>query len=176
MEPNTQRAGLVNVAVLLAVALAGAGVALYSHTLAGYVTTVFLGIGFIVAAVSYFQTRLYAREAAERLEFDELARSAKASALFNPADAEVFPARRSREQFERFLVPAFTVLLFLAQGGAAYGLWRWLGQVQNPVALRQPLVAVALFGLFALVLFLLGKYSAAIARVEGNRLLRPAAG
>ncbi len=37
------------------------------------------------------------------------------AALFEAKDAEVFPAQRSREQFERFFVPVFTVFLFLAR-------------------------------------------------------------
>src|SRR6185369_8816727 len=110
----------------------------------------------------------------ERLEFDELSKSRGASALFATEEAELFAARRAREQFERFIVPAFTVILFLLQAGGAFLLWRWL-EKSSSVKLTEPLVAMALFGLFALVLFLLGKYSAGIARLEGQRLLRPGA-
>jgi HflK protein len=72
------------------------------------------------------------------------------------------------------VVPGFTVLLFLLQVGAAVLLWRWLQK--NPITtIQRPLVAMALFGIFALVLFLLGKYSAGIARLEAQRLVRPGA-
>jgi regulator of protease activity HflC (stomatin/prohibitin superfamily) len=37
------------------------------------------------------------------------------------------------------------------------------------------MVAMSLFGLFALILFLLGKFSSALARIEQHRLLRPGA-
>jgi hypothetical protein len=118
--------------------------------------------------------RLEERERLERLEFDELSKSRGGSALFATEEAELFAARRAREQFERFIVPAFTVILFLLQAGGAFLLWRWL-EKSSSVKLTEPLVAMALFGLFALVLFLLGKYSAGIARLEGQRLLRPGA-
>jgi hypothetical protein len=93
--------------------------------------------------------------------------------LFSPA-AGTFPARRSREQFERFFLPGYTVLLFILELGGAIFLWRWLDNaiVERP---RQPFVALALYSVLALVLFLLGKYSANIARFEKERLLRPGA-
>jgi HflK protein len=57
---------------------------------------------------------------------------------------------------------------------AAFFLWRWLDNaiVQPP---RQPFVALALYSVLALILFLLGKYSANIAQFEKERLLRPGA-
>jgi membrane protease subunit HflK len=172
VERNVQKIGLVNLLAFLVAGAAGLALGLYSHVLPAQVGMVFLGLGFLIAAVSYFQMRLETREQVERLEFDELARSAKSSALFTTTDAEVFPARRSREQFERFFVPAFSVLLFLLQAGGAFLLWRWLMANQQPPALNKPLVALALFGLCFLVLFLLGKYSAGVTRLEGRRLLR----
>jgi membrane protease subunit HflK len=87
----------------------------------------------------------------------------------------MFPVQRSREQFERFLVPAFTVLMFLLQGGGAFFLWRWLSRSTTIIPLTQPMVAMSLFGVFALVLFLLGRFSVTIARLENHRLLRPGA-
>ena len=44
--------------------------------------------------------------------------------------------RRSREQFERFFVPIFTVLLALAQLGGAYILFRWLKASSLAVELK----------------------------------------
>ena len=114
MERSIQKNGLINLLVLLAVGVAGLAVARYANSLAGQVSTLFLGIGVLVAAVSWFQMRLEDRERLEKLEFDELAKTHGGSALFEAKDAEVFPAQRSREQFERFFVPAFTVILFAA--------------------------------------------------------------
>jgi|YelNatPaOPRAMG01_1025707.scaffolds.fasta_scaffold01892_8 regulator of protease activity HflC (stomatin/prohibitin superfamily) len=174
MERNIQRNGLINLLVLVVVGLGTLAVARYTYLLAGQVVAVFLGLGVLVAAVSWFQMRLEERERLERLEFDELARSRGSEALFASSEAETFPARRAREQFEKFFVPGFSLLLMVLEGLGAVWLWRWLDRV--PAApLRQPLMAMGLLGLFALVLFLIGKYSAGLARLENQRLLQPGA-
>ncbi len=175
MEQKTQKIGLINLLALLVVGTAGYAVARYGNTLAGMTGVVFMGIGTLVAGISWFQARLEERERLEKFEFEELTRSAASSALFNATETEVFPAQRSREQFERFFVPAFTVLLFLLQAGGALLLLRWLQKI-IPTPLEEPTLPGALFGLFALLLFLLGKYSTSLARLDRLRLLRPGAG
>jgi modulator of FtsH protease HflK len=175
MERSIQKNGLVNLLALVAVGVAGLAAARYANSLAGQVSILFLGIGVLVAAVSWFQMRLEDRERLEKLEFDELAKTHGGTALFESRDAEVFPAQRSREQFERFFVPGFTVLLFLLQAGGGYFLWRWLSQSTTVPDVKQPITGLALFALFALLLFLLGRFSATIARLERHRLLRPGA-
>jgi len=92
-----------------------------------------------------------------------------------PKDAEVFPARRSREQFERFFIPIFTVMLCLVQGAGAYYAWRWLWKVAVLTELKQWSLSLTVFFVGALVLFLLGRFSATFARLENHRLLRPSA-
>ena len=104
-----------------------------------------------------------------------MARSKGSAALFESKDAEVFPAQRSREQFERFFVPVFTAVLFILEALAGFLLWRWLSKADIGVTPDRTMVALSLFGLFALVLFLLGRFSATIARLENHRLLRPGA-
>jgi regulator of protease activity HflC (stomatin/prohibitin superfamily) len=173
MERSIQKHGLINLLLLLAVGVATFAVARYTNSLAGQVSVLFLGLGLLVAAVSWFQMRLEDVERLERLELDELAKTHGTATLFEAKDAEVFPAQRAREQFERFFVPVFTVILCLLQAGGAYFFWRWLSGGAALVTLKKPMVAIALFGLFALVLFLLGKFSATIARLRDHRLLRP---
>jgi regulator of protease activity HflC (stomatin/prohibitin superfamily) len=175
MERSSQRNGLINVLALLAVGVTGFAVARSSNSLAGQVSTLFLGMGLLVAAVSWFQMRLEENERLEKLELEDLARTHAGSALFEAKDAEVFPAQRSREQFERVFVPAFTVLLCLLQSGGGYLFWRWLGKPTTFTDLKQPTIALGLFGVFALALMLLGRFSATYARLENNRLLRPSA-
>jgi modulator of FtsH protease HflK len=175
MERSIQKNGLINLLVLLAVGVAGLAAARHANSLAGQVNILFLGIGVLVAAVSWFQMRLEDRERLEKLEFDELAKTHSGSALFEARDAEVFPAQRSREQFERFFVPGFTVILFLLKAGGAWFLWRWLSGSTTVHDVKQPITGLALFGVFALLLFLLGRFSATIARLEHHRLLRPGA-
>jgi regulator of protease activity HflC (stomatin/prohibitin superfamily) len=175
MERSTQKNGLVNLLALLVVGVAGFAVARNSNSLAGQVGTLFLGMGLLVAAVSWFQMRLEENERLEKLELEDLARTHAGSAMFEAKESEVFPAQRSREQFERVFVPAFTVLLCLLQSAGAYWFWRWLGKPTTVADLKQPTIALGLFGVFALVLFLLGRFSATYARLENNRLLRPSA-
>jgi regulator of protease activity HflC (stomatin/prohibitin superfamily) len=176
MERNIKRHGLINFLALLGVAVAGFVTARNSDSLAAMVSLVFIGVGVLVALVSWFQMRLEENERAEKLELEELAKGHAQTAMFEAKDSEVFPAQRSREQFERFFVPAFTVLIFLLQAGAAYFLWTWLAKPATAnTDLKSPGVALALFALFALVLFLLGKFSSTIARLENHRLLRPGA-
>src|ERR1022692_4220586 len=175
MERSIQKNGLINLLVLLTVGVAGLGVARYANSLAGQVNILFLGIGVLVAAVSWFQMRLEDRERLEKLELDELAKTHSGSAMFEARDAETFPAQRSREQFERYFVPAFTVIVFVLQAGGALLLWRWLSRSTTVPEVTQPIIGLALFGVFALVLFLLGRFSATIARLEHHRLLRPGA-
>ena len=175
MERNIQRNGLVNLLALLAVGAAAYGIAQYANSLAGQVAAVFLALGVLVAFVSWFQMRLEERERLEKLELDELARSKGSATLFEGKDAEVFPAQQSREQFEKYFVPAFTVVLLLLQGAAAFVLWRWLAKVVAVAPLKQEMVAMSLLGLLALILFLIGRFSTTIARLENHRLLRPSA-
>src|SRR5207249_8628883 len=126
MERKLQTNGLINLLALLAIGVAGFATARYGSSLAGEVGIVFIGIGVLVAVTSWFQMRLEERERLEKLELDELAKSRGSSALFETKDAELFPAQRSREQFERFFVPGFTAVLFLAQAAGAWLVWRWL--------------------------------------------------
>jgi membrane protease subunit HflK len=174
MEQKTQRQALINLLALIVVGVAGFAVAKYSDTLAGLTAAVFLGTGILVATMSWFQIRLEEREQLEKLEFEELTKSASSSALFNASETEVFPAQRSREQFERFFVPAFSTILFIIQVGGAILLWRWLQRI-IPTPVQGPTVPMALFAVFALLLFILGKYSTSVARLEKLRLLRPSA-
>lgn len=174
MEKRTQSNGLINLLGLILLGSATYGLARYSNSLSGVVASAFIGVGAMVAAVSWFQMRLEEREHLEKLEFQELTKSAASSALFNPNETEVFPAQRSREQFERFFVPAFTILLFIVQMGGAVFFWRAF-KGSSTVAMVEPTVPLALFGVFSLLFFMLGKYSSGVARIEKIRLLRPGA-
>jgi membrane protease subunit HflK len=175
MERNIQKNGLVNLVISLVAGVSAFIVARYTNSLAGLVSVVFLALGTLVALVSWFQMRLELSEQLEKLELDELARTHGDSALFEARDSEVFPAQRSREQFGRFFVPLFTVVLCLVEAGGAYFLWKWLSSSTTTPNLKQPMAGMFIFSLLALVLFLLGRFSATYARLENQRLLRPSA-
>jgi modulator of FtsH protease HflK len=173
MERNIKKIGLLNFVILFLAGGISYVLARYCNSVSGQVAGVFFGVGALVALISFFQSGLEDKERIEKLEFDEISREKNAASLFS-TEAETFPARKSREQFERFFLPAFTVVLFLIEAASAYLLWRWLDRavILPP---NQPFVALALYAVLALVLFLLGKYSANIARFEKQRLLRPSA-
>lgn len=176
MERNIQKNGLLNLFLLVVIGIASFAVARLTHSIAGQIAAGFLALGGLVAVVSWFQMRLEDRERLEKLEFDEVTRGgASSSTLFNTQEAEAFPARRAREQFDKYFVPGFTVVLFLLQAGGAWWLWRFLDKSLGTPALAQPLVGMAILGMLALVLFLLGQFSTGLARLEKHRLLSPGA-
>ncbi len=175
MERNVQKNGLVDLAAALVIFIAAFGVTTYANSLAGQAASVFLGLGVLVAFASWFQMRLEENERLEKLEVEELARRRGETTLFESRGVEIFPAQRVRGQFEKFFVPGFSVLLLLLEGGGAWLLWRWISQTTSGIAPDRAMPALALFGIFALVLFLVGRFSVTIARLEQNRLLRPGA-
>jgi len=147
----------------------------YVNSLAGQAGSVFLGLGGLVAFASWFQLRLEENERLEKLEVEEMARSRGETALFASKESEIFPARRVRAQFEKFFVPGFGVLMFLLEAGGAWLLWRWMGKVTTGIVDVRALPSLSLFAIFALLLFLVGRFSVTIARLENHRLLRPGA-
>ena len=171
-DRNVQRNGLINLAVFLGIGIAAAVTAQYVKSATAEVTALLVGFGFLVSLVSYLQMRLETQEQLEKLEFDELQKSKSASALFDTAEAENFPAHRARLQFERFGVPVFAVLLLILQAVAVVVLWGRYREF-GALALDKAPIGMTFFGIFMLIQFLLGKYSAGVARLEKQRLMRP---
>jgi regulator of protease activity HflC (stomatin/prohibitin superfamily) len=174
MDRSIKQNGLVNLAVALVIFLAAIAVATYAGSFAGRVAGVFLALGVIVTFVSWFQMRLEENERTEKLELDELARSRGAS-LFEARDAGSFPAKNAREQFEKFFVPGFTILLLLLEAAGAWFFWYATGQGGATLHQANATASLSLFAIFALLLFLFGRFSVTIARLEHHRLLRPGA-
>src|SRR5690349_13357007 len=102
VKRSIQKNGLINLLVMVIVGVAGFIVARSSNTAAGLLSLNFIGIGVLVVAVSWFQARLEDREKLEKQELDELAKGHAGTAMFETREAELFPAQRSRRQFERF--------------------------------------------------------------------------
>src|SRR5450755_3985875 len=144
MERNATKNGLVNLIAVVAIFVAALGVTYYARSLAGQVASLFLGLGALVAFISWFQMRLEENERLEKLELDELVKSKGGSTLFESKDNEVFPAARSREQFEKFFVPGFCVLLFLLEAGGAWLLWHWISKATVGIVPERAMPALAL--------------------------------
>jgi len=175
MDRSVQKNGLVNLFAALVIFVAAFVVAGYSGSLAARTAAIFLGLSILVTFVSWFQMRLEESERLEKLEVDELSRSRGESGLFESKDAELFPARRGREQFERFFVPAFVILLVLLEAAGAWWLWKSFASHNYGIPADRAMPALALFAIFSLVLFLLGRFSATVARLNKHPLLRPSA-
>lgn len=174
MEQSPKKIGLVNWLALLVTAVGMVFLSRYVSSAAGVMATILAAFGLIVALMSYFQMSLIDREQLERLELEELSKSRGSESLFATAGEDTFPAKRSREQFERFFVPGLTILLFLLQAAAAYFPWIKLPSMP-PLVTGNATLAMSFMGLFGLTLFLLGKYSTGLVRLQGQRLLRPGA-
>lgn len=172
MDQNTKRTGLMNWVVLLGAAIGMWLISSYINSAAAVMGTILTGFGLLVALLSYFHIGLLEREQFERMEMEELSKSRGSESLFDTAGADTFPAKRSREQFERFFIPTFTALLFVLEAAAAYWPWERLA-VMPPMRTERATLAMSLLGLMGMILFLLGKYSSGLARLQGLRLLRP---
>jgi hypothetical protein len=151
MERNAQQNCLVNLVTAAFMFIAVLVVSAYAGSLAGHLAAIFLGLTVLVAFISWFQMRLAENERLEKLEIDELARARGESSLFEAKDSEVFPARRSREQFERFFVPGFSVLLCLLETAGVWLLWNWSGKVTTTgIIAERALPALAVFAIISL--------------------------
>src|SRR5688500_15817004 len=144
MERNNRKIGVVNFLTLLAAGVLSLALGRYAHSFAGQVLAVFFGAGTLVALVAIFQMGLEEKERLEKLEFDELTRDKASSSLFNAAEAEAFPARHAREQFEKWVLPIFAVLLTAGIGTTAYFLWTRVLKAPTVEPLVNPMVAVSL--------------------------------
>src|SRR5258708_37688930 len=99
MERSKQKNGLINLLALLVVGVAGFAVARSANSLAGQVSLVFIFLGVLVSAVSWFQMRLDDRERLEKLELDELAKTRGGFTLFEGQESQGFSPPPSREKF-----------------------------------------------------------------------------
>ncbi len=174
MENQIKGAGGWNLLVSLMAVGAGAGVlwAGGEGSASIALAVAFLVMGLLVSAISYFHLHLLDREQLEQLEFEEARKGAADTALF---ESDAFPARRAREQFDRWWVPSLTVLLFLAQGVVAWLIYTKLlrGQWTQKAVLGRPEVVLAITALFGLFLFLRGRYATVLARMSNAVILQP---
>jgi membrane protease subunit HflK len=171
-ERNIQKIGLVNLVIMLIVSVVGAFVAQMTGSITSLATAMFYALGTLICGVTVFQMRLEAREAAERLEFEELKSRPDSSNLFQSDGEDSLDAKKAREQYERFFVPTFTTFLVILMGAGAWFLNSFIAKFE-PHGQGAAYVALGFYALLFLTLFLLGKYSTTLALLEGQRLLRP---
>ena len=126
----------------------------------------------VAAILVAIRLRLSRLAADEQREFELLDKESAHGALFAAAPGESAPLvqARSREQFEKWFVPAIAPLLALG-----FGVWIWqLAQrFSLPAATpTQPLIVAAFLAGEAFLLFLLSRFLVGLGRAEPGRLLR----
>ena len=173
-QQNSKKLGLINSLVLLVVTIGMLLLARDADSTVGLAGVVLLGIGTLIGFFSFIQSHLIDRERVEALEMQELDRTRGNESLFAGAAEDAYPARNARRQFEKWVVPAFSVLVLLGQ---ALGLWWIYGELREwtTPAPDGAVLSIMFFALFMVVLFMMGKYSAGLARMDGQELLRPVA-
>ncbi|MFZ9855221.1 MAG: protease modulator HflK [Limisphaerales bacterium] len=174
MERPLNKTGLVNSLLLLVAGVTLAVFARQSGFATGMVAVGFLIVAALTALMAWFQMTLESREEAERLELEGLAKGRLDASLFAENVADISPARRSRQQFEKWVLPAFTFLLMVLEGVGVWYFWDKIKPgteiVSNPSSAA---ITLAINAAVAFVLLLVGKYSARLAQLEDSRLLRP---
>ena len=174
-QQNSKNLGLINSLVLLVVTIGTLILAQKTGSTVGLAGAVLLGIGTLIGFFSFIQSHLIDREQAEKLEMQELDRTRDNESLFAGAAEDAYPARNARRQFEKWVVPGFTVLVLLGQ---ALGLWWLYGELTGNAKAGDEgvrVLSIMFFALFMIILFMMGKYSAGLARMDGQELLRPVA-
>ena len=178
-QQNSKKLGLINSIVLLVVTIGALYFTLQTSSTVGLGGVVLLGIGTLIGFFSFIQSHLIDRERVEALEMQELDRTRGNESLFAGAAEDAYPSRNARRQFEKWVVPIFSVLVLIGQ---ALGLllvyiysqldgWALFSSTQT----SDSAMSIMFFALFMVVLFMMGKYSAGLARMDGQELLRPGA-
>ena len=178
-QQNSKKLGLYNSIVLLAVTIGALILTLQTQSTVGLAGVVLLGIGTLIGFFSFIQSHLIDRERLEALEMQELDRTRGNESLFAGAAEDAYPARNARRQFEKWVVPGFSVLVLVGQ---VLGLLLVYIQLRGGWNLSDSLpddsgsaLPTMFFALFMVVLFMMGKYSAGLAKMDGQDLLRPGA-
>ncbi len=166
---------MINSLALLLVTIAALFLSQGAQTTAGLAAVLLLGIGTVIGFFAFIHSHLIDRERQEELEMQALDQSRGDQSLFAGAAEDAYPARNARRQFEKWVVPGFTVLVLLGQ---ALGLSWLLGELTGAKETGTgggAVLSIMFFALFMIVLFMMGKYSAGLARMDGQEMLRPGA-
>jgi len=118
MEKVHKTGGLWNLLISLFFMLGAVVLAVVTQSTAALALVFFAGLAVLVALTSYVHMHLVSREQFEQLELEEIKSSSASDALFETGD--VLPARRSREQYEKWVVPSVAVLALGVQAWALY--------------------------------------------------------
>jgi regulator of protease activity HflC (stomatin/prohibitin superfamily) len=158
--------GLLTLALGVLLAKAANGTAMVPAYLAAGVVAL---LGLVAAGRAAFARR----QASEQEQVADYRRTHATTELFEDADEAVRLATRANEQFTKYFVPFFTIVLGLAILLTGVLLWRaWAQQPAFPVA-RRPLAMTTLSMILGLFSAICGSYFIGVSREPGCRWLRP---
>ena len=174
-QQNSKKLGLINGLVLLVISIGVQYLATVTKSNVAMAGGLLLGIGTLISFFSFVHAHLISREREEELEMQALDQTRGNESLFAGAAEDAYPARNARRQFEKWVVPIFSVIQLIGQG---IGLWWIYTLLSDPAAVPlkdQAVLAIMFTGLFVIILFMMGKYSSGLARMDDQELLRPGA-
>ncbi len=174
-QQNSKKLGLINGLVLLVISIGVQYLATVTKSNVAMAGGLLLGIGTLISFFSFVHAHLISREREEDLEMQALDQTRGNESLFAGAAEDAYPARNARRQFEKWVVPIFSVIQLIGQG---IGLWWIYTLLSDPAAVPlkdQAVLAIMFTGLFVIILFMMGKYSSGLARMDDQELLRPGA-
>ena len=174
MDNIDKRGGFWNLLITLLAAVGSVVLAVVTNSVTSYGIAAFMVLGFVVALVSLIHMALRERDQQEARELEEIQAGATNEALFE--EGEVLPAKRSREQFEKWGMPVMALVLLALQ---IFGIYYIITSRLNVAydTLDSWMVEgkyIALFGaaLMGLVLFLRGQFASNLSRMEKQRFLQ----
>ena len=181
MDKHDVKGGFWNLALSLMAVVGGVVLVTSTGTSTAYAVLFFMGVGLVIAAVSWVHMLLANREQLEQMELEEVSRG-RNEALFSEGD--VLPAKRSREQYEKWGVPFVAVIILLIQVWGVYylgfnklpDLFDKIEADKNTLFMHQGAQYAALIvtALVGLILFIRGQFASNYSRIEKQRLLQPA--
>ena len=181
MDKHDVKGGFWNLALSLMAVVGGVVLVTSTGTSTAYAVLFFMGVGLVIAAVSWAHMLLANREQLEQMELEEVSRG-RNEALFSEGD--VLPAKRSREQYEKWGVPFVAVIILLIQVWGVYylgfnklpDLFDKIEADKNTLFMHQGAQYAALIvtALVGLILFIRGQFASNYSRIEKQRLLQPA--
>ncbi|SVB22656.1 uncharacterized protein METZ01_LOCUS175510, partial [marine metagenome] len=182
MGKHNIKGGLWNLLISLMALVGGVVLVTATGTGTAYAVLFFMGVGLMIAAVSWVHMLLANREQLEQMELEEVSRGHDGEALFSEGD--VLPAKRSREQYEKWGVPFAAVIIFLIQAWGVYyigfnklpDLFDKIEADKNTLFMHQgaQYAALVVTALVGLILFIRGQFASNYSRIEKQRLLQPA--
>lgn len=138
-----------------------------------------IGAGFFLTAWAHLRCqRLTISEKNDREILEQTRAAQGLSSLFSVD--EISPAQRNLQQMNNYFAPALSFLLAIFLLAPSIYLWRQFANFADEIFVNLPISITPVFGvlplLSAFLLFVLGKYSAGLCRVDVWRNLRAGAG